>query len=320
VILLATNKRDLTSDFVALALEKRKLPFFRLNTEDLSGATIRFQPEHGEQGWTAIFSDGRECRFSDVAAGYLRRPEAPTISSDIAGDVQRSYASSEWNMCLVSALRSLHSRWLNSPIAVLSAENKPRQLALAIQQGFSVPITTVTNDPSIVRSFVSKHSSIAKTLSSSLFGSAPQERVIFTNRLELGNLQSDAAIFAAPFILQQEIPKRCDLRITVVGRRVFAAEILSQAHKETEVDWRAGARPDLIHREHSLPDVMTERCISFTRLLGLKFAAIDLVLDQDNKYWFLELNPNGQWAWIENRLGMTIADAIVDELLDISTC
>jgi len=54
------------------------------------------------------------------------------------------------------------------------------------------------------------------------------------------------------------------------------------------------------------------------RLLGLRFAAIDLVLDQTGEYWFLEANPNGQWAWIESRTGLPISSAIVDELLAIS--
>jgi glutathione synthase/RimK-type ligase-like ATP-grasp enzyme len=68
-----------------------------------------------------------------------------------------------------------------------------------------------------------------------------------------------------------------------------------------------------------LPETVVAACIEVTAALGLRFSAIDLIQDRDGAYWFLEANPNGQWAWIENRTGLPIARAIVDELQAIST-
>ncbi|MNZ28723.1 hypothetical protein D3C78_459550 [compost metagenome] len=50
------------------------------------------------------------------------------------------------------------------------------------------------------------------------------------------------------------------------------------------------------------------------RRLNLRYGAIDFVCDPQGNLWFLEINPNGQWAWIENLTGYPIAEAIVDEL------
>lgn len=316
--MIATNARDLTSDFIALALEQRKLPFVRLNTEALASGHITFRPSLGERGWV-IEIGGRTIAFCDVKAAYLRRPEQP-ISPLWGQSASTQYRVEEWNAVLVSALRSIGDRWLNPPIAILQAENKPRQLALALSLGFKVPDTVITNDHAAIHQFVAGGPSIAKPLSASLVGEGEAERVIFTSRISLDDLNDATSVSAAPMIVQREIIKRSDLRVTVVGKNAFTAEIQSQDFEETKVDWRKGTRVDLAHREHILPDMVVEKCVELTRLLGLRFAAIDLVLDNAGEYWFLEANPNGQWAWVETRVGLPISSAIVDELEGLSKC
>jgi glutathione synthase/RimK-type ligase-like ATP-grasp enzyme len=119
-------------------------------------------------------------------------------------------------------------------------------------------------------------------------------------------------------ILQREITKRADVRVTVVGDRVFAAAISSQGSPETEVDWRRGGSGDLPYQAITLPDSLSALCVQLVNSLDLRFGAIDLVWDEDGVFWFLEVNPNGQWAWIETRTGHPITAAIVDALERIS--
>lgn len=121
-------------------------------------------------------------------------------------------------------------------------------------------------------------------------------------------------------ITQEEIKKQYDVRVTVVGSQLFATAILSQEHEETTVDWRKGSRPDLQHERIDLPREVEEKCFALMKRLNLRYGAIDLVCDLQGKLWFLEINPNGQWAWIENLTGYPIAAAIVDELEDIARC
>jgi len=118
----------------------------------------------------------------------------------------------------------------------------------------------------------------------------------------------------APMIYQREIPKLFDIRATVVRDKVFATAIYSQDHPETEVDWRLWdvSAFDLRHKAIQLPDSIAHRCRAITHHFGLKYSAIDLVKGTDNEFYFLELNPNGQWAWIERKVGYPIRDAIID--------
>lgn len=310
MILLVTNERDLTTDYIVLELQRRQISFVRLNTETVSSGVLSFTPAHG---WCFRGRDA-SVNFATVAAAYYRRPGSPRAVGSFLNQFDRRYCESEWNATLAAALSSLQGKWLNSPQAIANAENKPRQLNAAVAAGFAIPETLLTNCFEDAQAFVADGPTVCKPIRTALIGEANDERVIFTTRIS--NLDRNAAdsVACCPVILQREVKKYCDIRATVVGRQVFAAEIHSQGREETETDWRKGSHIDLPHRIHELPSEVSDRCIAITRTMGLNFGAVDLVLDLSGQYWFLEINPNGQWAWIENRTGLHIARAIVEEL------
>ncbi len=319
MILLVTNERDLTSDYIVLELERRNLPFFRLNSEGLSRMKVSFRPELGEDSWIMEAEDIK-IKFSEVNAAYFRRPGTPTAPASVTQPDSARYCETEWGAVLTSGLNSLGDRWLNSPLNIMAAENKPRQLALALECGFKIPSTLITNNHSHAQEFTSNNPSIAKPIREALLEDEGNERIIFTNSIsEITNADIEA-ITAVPIILQSEIKKKSDIRATVVGENVYAAEILSQALDDTKTDWRRGSHADITHNTHELPKDIADQCIQIVKALGLRFGAVDFVLDLSDVYWFLEVNPNGQWAWIENRTGIPLSSAIVDELERIATC
>lgn len=313
MILIVTNERDLTSDYVVLELRRRGLPFRRLNSERLSEAKVSFEPRRGENAWSVELG-GVVIEFAAIRAGYFRRPGTPSAPEAVKHGAARRYCEIEWGATLASALYSLGERWLNSPLAILAAENKARQLSTACNLGFSVPDTLITNDLSRAQHFLSGGTVVAKPIREALLEDNEEARVIFTSRVDKLVETDDARVAAAPVIYQREIQKRSDIRATVIGDVVYAVEIFSQEHDETKTDWRRGSRPDLPHKAHELPDELSGKCVHLVRTLGLRFGAVDLVLGQDGRYWFLEVNPNGQWAWIESRTGLPLSRAIVDEL------
>jgi glutathione synthase/RimK-type ligase-like ATP-grasp enzyme len=105
------------------------------------------------------------------------------------------------------------------------------------------------------------------------------------------------------------------LRVTVVGSAVFAAEIHSQFTQHTRFDWRRYDHFETPHRIHALPTEIAQQCVSLVRQLGLCYGAIDLVLTPEGRHVFLEINPNGQYLWIEHATGLPISDAVCDLLL-----
>lgn len=319
-ILLLSNERDITTDYVVLELRRRGIPYFRLNSERLSDASVRCHWRSDRPDWDIIFPD-RTLLTSCISAGYFRRPGTPLVQPSITDPAEFRYCGDEWGAVLRSIYVALGERWLNAPANIARAEDKALQLAAANEIGLQIPPTIITNDFETAVSFMSEGVTVGKAFHTSFLDDANGEadRIMFTTRLADGHRLTRESLSVAPVIFQQEIMKAYDVRVTVVGNRLFAATIGSQTKAETTVDWRRGAYPDLPHARHELPDEVASRCISLVRLLGLKFAALDFVLDRAGEYWFLESNPNGQWAWIESRTGLPISSAIVDELVAIST-
>jgi glutathione synthase/RimK-type ligase-like ATP-grasp enzyme len=313
--LIVTNKRDLTSDFIVLELQRRNLSYLRLNTEDITQSTFSYTPH--DDKWL-LFLSNTTIDLTQVKAAYFRRPGIPEPIENIQTSDVRQYCAMEWTALLQSLYWAIGERWLNSPQMISLAENKIRQLNLAWRLGFLVPQTTITNDPSTFSAFLKPQEMVGKPLKNSLVKDNSTDRVLFTTRLQNRlNIEQDE-IRACPIIIQQEIKKEYDIRVTVVGNQIFAATIDSQKDHSTEVDWRRTSKPDLEHSIYKLPSELEQRCIALTAALGLRFGAIDLILDKNGKHWFLEINPNGQWGWIQIRTGLPIAEAIVSELEKIS--
>lgn len=310
MFLLVTNRRDITTDFVVLELQRRGHAYCRLNTEAFASAVLNWRPP--EACW-GLCIEGQDLDLADVRAGYFRRPVLPEPPAGYDLDT-RVYAIGEWSAALKSLYGIIGRRWLNSPELIDQAEDKPRQLQLASTLGFDIPETLVTNDLEAARAFAADFCAIAKPLRHALIKQRDGDRIVFTSRVDFDSVRDPDVMRAMPIILQREIPKRLDIRVTVVGSQVFAASIDSQRDPETTVDWRRTATPDLPHAVHELPHSLSERCVALTAQLGLRFGAIDLVLDTAGRYWFLEINPNGQWGWIQTRTGHPIAEAIVTEL------
>lgn len=311
MLLLVTNRRDITMDYVVAELHRREQPFVRLNTELLPQAMCTMA-SHPRDAWS-ISLGGRVVRGEEVTAAYFRRPGAPVVSENVTDAGERAYIEAEWSSFLKSLYSRLDGRWLNSPSKIFTAEDKPMQLMMAHELGFNVPLATITNDISSVQSIAKAGQAIGKPLRQAVLA-GELERVIFTSRLGSLDDEHAQAISMTPFIVQTEIQKQYDVRVAVVGEQVFATAIWSQENPETEIDWRQGSRPDLRHEKIALPGLVERQCVELVRRLGLRYGAIDLINDRSGKLWFLEINPNGQWAWIENLTGYPIASAIVDQL------
>ncbi len=312
MFLIVTNQRDITADYIVLELQRRRHVVFRLNVEELRDGCVDFDPFSDEQFFIKIHK--KEFNLKQIKAAYFRRPGALEAHNDIVSMEMKDYVVAEWATFLRSMYITIGSRWLNSPDAISIAENKPLQLYAARILGFHVPPTVITNMRHSANTLIARGSAVAKPLRHNLVHVNQQERAIFTNKIDgLYNVPDDSVKYA-PIIFQKEIKKKFDIRVTVVENNVFACAIHSQDKAETKTDWRRGSYPDLKHEAIDLPSDIVEKCRKLLQYFSIKFGAIDLILDKCGAYWFLEINPNGQWAWIENRTGLPITKSLVDSL------
>lgn len=311
-ILLVTASYDVAADYVGCALRNRKSLFFRLDTDKFpSQVQATFSPREG-----ITFSSGSQrVAGRQIKAVWYRRLVAPDLPPGLDRGT-RDFCERETRAFLNGVLATLPTtaRWLSAPLAVRAAESKPYQLKIAADLGFLVPNTTITNHPGAVLELSKCYPLAAKAVSSGYIASESGNKAIFTSRVGNQDLEDLESLSLAPVTFQEFVEKQSDIRVTVVGDNVFAAEILSQASQSSRVDWRATEDPNLPHRRHELPDQVASLCRSLTGALGLSFGAIDLALYADGQYMFFEINPNGEWVWIEDQLQFPISQTIAEWL------
>lgn len=312
--LLITNKRDITSDFIVAEMNHRNMDVTRWNTEDICDYKLTIFPNENRFKLSHV---DFTLDSDDIDSAYYRRPGPPEIPEYITDRNERIHCSLQWDATLKGAYEIIDRCFLNSPSAIATAESKVRQLLAARRIGFRVPDTIVSNCPNQIRQLGKNNHTVSKCISRSLI-EGNNERVIFTEITPNITDENNKEIEASPFITQSLVKKTYDIRATVVGHRVFAARIHSQDDPETQIDWRKGTNVSMKQELIEL-DQKTERmCIDLVQQLNLTFGAIDLILDEKGEIWFLECNPNGQWAWIEHRTGANVSAAIVDALIQKS--
>jgi len=256
MILLVTNKQDFAADRVVRELDRRRAVFARLNTEDFPTG-IRCRYRLGSHGLTAHLDlgHGRQVVPEQLTAIWYRRPEPSDIDARIVDPVARRFARRESDAALRGFLMlSGGARWVNHPDRNRAAGHKLVQLAEAKDLGLRIPETLVTNDPDEAARFCTGLAgpTVVKTVGPAFI--APQGRSqVYTSQVLPEDLDFAADIGFAPLILQERIDKRLEVRVTVVGDRVLAAAIDSQASPVTRDDWR---------RTSSRPHTACIRCLT----------------------------------------------------------
>ncbi|WP_271069098.1 hypothetical protein [Caulobacter sp. NIBR1757] len=194
--------------------------------------------------------------------------------------------------------------WVNAPAGQQFANNKVNQLRVAALCGMRTPDTLISNNPSDIRAFIgsANRSTIAKPMAPLKWHGDGYVAAPFTARISLDMCQRDSSLFLAPMIYQHEILKAYELRVVVMGKSIFAYKIDSQAIPEASLDWRAAQqREDLVHLPYELDDRTRESIFAFMQQSGIVFGSMDFIIDRDGVPFFLEMNEQGQFLFLEER-------------------
>lgn len=325
MILIISDKLDLQVPWVTYYLKKWSIPYVQLNVSEYP-VQVKYTTVWSSSLNESVIrlADGQRINCSEIGAVWYRKPDRPQLPNNLV-EYEKQYAYSECIKALDGLYNYLRNRyWISSISNIRVAENKPLQLELATNLGFLMPDTIVTNDKDEAWCFYKKHSGrvVYKSLSLGYYLSYKEpwkietvHGVIFTTPIE-GYQKSDFELVSnCPCLLQQYVPKKFELRITVVGEKVFAAKIDSQENTETLHDWRRKDPDHIAHSVHELPIEITKKCTSLVKKLGLQYGAIDMIYTPEDEYVFLEINPNGQYGWIEDMTELNISEAIAKALV-----
>lgn len=312
-ILILTNAGDGHLPRVAQQLDARGERYLRLDPASFPGnaaATVTY----GRDGLARrlVRHDGGVLDLAEVRSVWHRRPG---VAGDAAGGERYGeWVRETWRGFLHGLWDTLDCHWMPGTFAAQhQASHKVSQLARAARLGWRIPRTVTTSEPQALLDFYEQCGGriIGKgAVPVELPGRDGERREPFTRPVRRRDLLSVRALRHGPVTFQEYVPKRAELRVTVVGERVFAAEIDSQASHRTRHDWRHYDNQRARYTRHALPADVEARCVWITHALGLCYGAIDLILTPEGEYVFLEINPNGQWVWVEELTKFPIADAI----------
>lgn len=319
MILIVTNKTDYTADFVIVELKRRGIPFARFNTEDFPSAvdlTIRICQDEVA---AVLHLPDKTIELNQIKSVWYRRPVSSNPSSQIEDVAARDFVIQESKAALEGFWRLLACIWVSHPDKLRVAESKIYQLKIAASLGFEIPGTMVTDSPEQAHTFYDTSSgpTIYKPLRHTRLVHGESVSLIYSTKLETITPEQFDSVRFAPVLLQPYVLKAVEVRVTVVGKQVFAAELHTQEVYEARHDWRRADIARIKHQPHRLPKELEQKCVSLVQVLGLQFGAIDLILTPEGKYIFLEINPNGQWAWIQQMCPeIKIREALIDVLTD----
>ena len=316
LVLLISNKWDLSADYVVRELRHRRASFVRLNTEDLPSSDCAIDLPDFK---FLLRSGAGMCDLAEsLNTVWYRRPGRPFDASDGRADLSEAairYVQDQWHALIDGILSITGVLWINHPVANNLFECKIMQLRKAAESGFRIPRTCITSSKERAEAFIKscERGAIAKALHAPLIEYPDEDFFVFTTAVDNLEEVQESEISIAPTIFQERLHDKIDYRVTVVGREVFTARIDSGNGKPVPLDWRT-AKTAMRFVPYDLPEDIAHKCQRLVLDNALIFGAIDLAQVGD-QFFFLEINPNGEWGWLQESAGFPIAEAIADRLV-----
>ena len=302
MIVVVSAQRDLHALRVLEELQRRGAPATLLDLGEYP------QRLHLSLEWPGHRFRVGDIDFSEVRAVWWRRPQPFVLHDEVRDATDRAFAWAEIDAAFNGLWLSLDAFWINHPTRDEEASRKVLQLQLAEELGMRIPRTCITSDPEVARAFVAEQTP-ERTIYKAFAGSESAWRE--TRLLKPEETERLDHVRFAPVIFQEYVPG-VDLRITIVGEEIFPAAIRVAAHGY-QVDFRMTMDQARIEAV-TLPAALVAQLRAFMQRLGLVYGAIDMRLTPEGEYVFFEINPSGQWLFVEEATAQPITAALAEAL------
>jgi glutathione synthase/RimK-type ligase-like ATP-grasp enzyme len=304
-VLILAPEGDFHALGIQALLKERGCPTDIIDTATFPSGLKLVQTSDGR---TDVTLNGRS--LASYRSIWWRRPSSPKLPDELrrSGEEGR-FAHRECREALWGALHASGVPIFNRPEMEAAAAFKPYQLRVAQDCELRVPPTLITNDPDAVLRFRQRHGDIVyKALSATAL------RMTETRVLRDEDVSDLSRLRYAPVIFQKYIERGDDYRVAVVGEQIFAARIVSE-NPEAAADWRL----DMGYKvEPTQLDAETgAKLVRLLRALNLASGSADFRTSSTGELYFLEINPSGQFLFLDLFGGMNVAGAFCDMLVNV---
>lgn len=319
-VLLVTHANDGgTTQLVQQSLEALGAQCTVLNTDLYPTVEMLSSVQNGSYFTTVFRCQNQTIALDQFAAVWYRRMHAGAqLPADMSAPL-REASMEESRRTLIGILATLPCFVLDPFQTVRRAACKMHQLAIAHRVGIKTPRTLVTNDAQAAREFVDScpEGAIAKMQSAVGIPMENGINAVPTTRIMPKHYQALEGLKYCPMMFQSCVEKKLELRIAVVGRQSFAAAIDSSQLPDGQTDWRRNAQEAIqLWRPYTLPDALDKKIHQFMDYYGLNYGGIDIIVTPENEYIFLEVNPGGEFQWLDQCTGLPIGHAFAQVLLN----
>jgi glutathione synthase/RimK-type ligase-like ATP-grasp enzyme len=297
MLLFLSNSKDATCDFFCKVAEANHVNHVRLDTDFFPDMIIiEFSFKHNIR----IKYKDIIIRPKDIHCVWNRRPE-----KIYAGNFEHSafadHYRNEWRHSFDGFFKQIHTKkWINHPYNNANAISKIEQLIRAKKYGLSVPDTIVTQDYNKFKKFFKKHTYgiITKPLSHGYICDENIVYNIYTNDIIIDKCDF-THLSSCPTLFQEKINKINDIRINYIDGVMEATEIIFLENGRQRLDIRKNNMDGVHYKSIQLPEKIANILNRLIKSYNLRFAAIDMCVQANGEWIFFEINPNGQWAWLD---------------------
>jgi len=298
-ILIFSSSYDFTVDYIINKFNSN-CNFYRMNVDKFFDYKISINNNK-----TILCNNIFEVILSDINSIFYRKIDFPNLD-DVYEKKYHKNIISEIYTVVTGFVESFQGICLTKPSILRLVDNKVYQLKVARDVNFLLPETLISNDYEMISNFTKGKNRIIKPISSGKIEDKNIKEVVQTNLVN-SNYKRQIGDFC-PSYYQDFIDKDFDLRVTIVNNDIFPVKIISN----NKVDWRKSYK-DIKYELFDLPIDIREKCFLFLKRVNMKFGVFDFVV-KDNEYYFLEINANGQWAWLEKELNIDISSSLFNYL------
>lgn len=311
-ILIVTSRWDTTAYAAAEILRRKgREPVF-FYPEDIP-QRARIDSVFRRGAWSnRLHTEDGTIDLDAIKAVWWRKPFVARPSEELSR-VEFPYARRESEYALKGLWDLLVNDpgiyWMSDPQNIRKANNKMLQMARATTYGIRSPDTLITNDPDDVRAFYDECSRrmVFKSMTGPFL--LPGEVEVFTPETFIPgmplvrpftdeDMEKVDSVRQSACMFQELVEKQHELRVTIFEDQIFTCRIDSQLNDLTRYDWRRqDSRPQASAGE--LPDSIASACLSMLDEFGLRFGAFDFIVTPEGEHVFLEINPNGQWLFVQ---------------------
>lgn len=301
-VLVITGPDDDTGDRVVLELQRLGAPFVRFDLADFP-TSVELDATLDEFGsWQGLITvRGRRINLADIHSVLWWHPNLPSGRDMGAASEGESLWLARESTAALNVLCALDCKQVSHPRDTRSSQVKADVLMQAVRAGLTVPPTWIGTQPTAARIFgdCAPAGIVTKTLTTpQILLGGDRVRMLYTAPVDPQAL--DRAAVLGPCQLQHRIDTQYAVRAHVIGPEVIAVRIDARSPAAHQ-DWRADYDA-LSYSPTALPDEVTDGLLALTEHYGLVYAAIDLLVDSEGTIWFVDLNPAGQYGWIEQAL------------------